>query len=672
MPFLPGTGEDEEDCEVVYFAEKKSGLGARQDLTIKQERKTPADIRSDKLRDELRAQLMNMESHWLRKSTLLTAEIKGKIPLPQLKLLELELAIYFRKADDIAASISYLYENYKYDETFKAKAEQLNNMIKDNKGNAFANELVAKIEPIILLEPALASAMSPFEKLRALMTVVKAIGFAKIFKKIYAAYSEARISEVDDASTKFTGYDIIWFHMREISFDEKLYGLSSDQVFVIYQAMLNLCLADAHGELDEKFYEISDSFGLPRLSPKDNWKLPLKVLSEALYSRNEKDLSETIASLKIHFNIMSFLKVSELLVETLQPQDDEIAKFLLSYAIGMKRFYEGDSHVVFMPAKIFDVSKRSIKNYWTHNTQQKTEYSSEEIDYKFMLESNADQYLELLAITRNVYAAYKNLNPNLKSEFLPQLRDLLQKIQLPNPYSLIAQSFLVSGQFEQATTFIPLAIRTTKHTSEQTLLMVQLLEANAAMRQTKTVMTYALEFLNDKDVAKKSVEEATGVLLNRRFEDDSFVQIPVDSIYHYVALLFMNSAVIAFTRRKKEENALLTNFAATIVVLCAQCCWPFCVEMMQEVLELMDRDLTIVNAIDMITNSVLFAKLLNTQVNFMEGSEVLKRADVLAKYRNKRDNKEVTRYTPFQNLALYIKAHDKSVHGTTLMQKLFS
>jgi hypothetical protein len=59
-----------------------------------------------------------------------------------------------------------------------------------------------------------------------------------------------------------------------------------------------------------------------------------------------------------------------------------------------------------MPARIFDISKRSVKNYWIHNTGARTE-SDYDLDFK-ELADNKDQYLEVLNVAKNVYATYSS------------------------------------------------------------------------------------------------------------------------------------------------------------------------------------------------------------------------------------------------------------------------
>jgi hypothetical protein len=40
----------------------------------------------------------------------------------------------------------------------------------------------------------------------------------------------------------------------------------------------------------------------------------------------------------------------------------------------------------------------------------------------------------------------------------------------------------------------------------------------------------------------------------------------------------------------------MMNISATIIVLCVQCAWPFCVDMLKGVFELVDSEIFILNA----------------------------------------------------------------------------
>lgn len=48
----------------------------------------------------------------------------------------------------------------------------------------------------------------------------------------------------------------------------------------------------------------------------------------------------------------------------------------------LKSKFLGNSYVVFVPARTFEISKRSIRNYWVHNTESKVEADDGELDFK--------------------------------------------------------------------------------------------------------------------------------------------------------------------------------------------------------------------------------------------------------------------------------------------------
>lgn len=106
--------------------------------------------------------------------------------------------------------------------------------------------------------------------------------------------------------------------------------------------MVNLCTADARGLLNDDFYSVNDMLGFSRISPRNNWRACLRLLSEILYFRYITKPSDMIRTLKHNFESLSMLQVSQKLSDGLTPEDEEISKFLLSYAIGMKSYYEGE------------------------------------------------------------------------------------------------------------------------------------------------------------------------------------------------------------------------------------------------------------------------------------------------------------------------------------------
>lgn len=121
-------------------------------------------------------------------------------------------------------------------------------------------------------------------------------------------------------------------------------------------------------------------------------------------------------------------------------------------------------------------------------------------------------------------------------------------------------------------------------------------QANSAMRKTKQVLTLSLDLLKETGLVEKVVKESVGLLRTRRFEDDTFIQIPSDLMYHYVTLLVMHSAVISFTKCQVKGTKPLMSIAATIIILCAQCSWPICVDMLKDLFDWLDGDLCIPNA----------------------------------------------------------------------------
>jgi hypothetical protein len=53
-------------------------------------------------------------------------------------------------------------------------------MLDENKGTPFANELISKVDPIVFLEPLLASARTSLTKLQALITLAKTVGMRQV------------------------------------------------------------------------------------------------------------------------------------------------------------------------------------------------------------------------------------------------------------------------------------------------------------------------------------------------------------------------------------------------------------------------------------------------------------------------------------------------------------
>jgi hypothetical protein len=125
--------------------------------------------------------------------------------------------------------------------------------------------------------------------------------------------------------------------------DGNLSGLEVDNALIIYQAMLKCCAVDAcSDDLKEDFFAASDQLGFSRIRPRDNWRSCLKLLVEILNCRNSSKSTPLIQLLKNQIDSLSFLQISQKLIETFDvKEDEEIAKFLLTYATAMKGFYEG-------------------------------------------------------------------------------------------------------------------------------------------------------------------------------------------------------------------------------------------------------------------------------------------------------------------------------------------
>lgn len=123
--------------------------------------------------------------------------------------------------------------------------------------------------------------------------------------------------------------------------DGALSGLDPDNAFIIYQAMMNLCVADARKDLGHEFFEVSESLGFPHVSPRDEWRSSLRLLTEILHCRNSTNMTRLIQTLKHQLDSLSFLQISQKLSESFVAEDEEIARFLLIYSGSMKGFYEG-------------------------------------------------------------------------------------------------------------------------------------------------------------------------------------------------------------------------------------------------------------------------------------------------------------------------------------------
>jgi hypothetical protein len=142
--------------------------------------------------------------------------------------------------------------------------------------------------------------------------------------------------------TQLSGYDLIWFHLNSLLCDGDLCGLDPDHALIIYQSMLRCCLADARGDLDDEFFVVSESLGFLRINPRDHWRPCLRLLIEVLYCRNITCPTPLVQNLMRQFDTLSFVQISQkfLLMFDVK-KDEEIVRFLLNYAISMKKFYEG-------------------------------------------------------------------------------------------------------------------------------------------------------------------------------------------------------------------------------------------------------------------------------------------------------------------------------------------
>lgn len=100
--------DEDDSCEFVPSDGTIIKRKRRHPDDIKSEKFTDADSIEDQLEQNLRRRLLRCESFWLRKSTLLTAEAGGKISLLKLKLLELDIGIQFRSAEEVVSAVKYL------------------------------------------------------------------------------------------------------------------------------------------------------------------------------------------------------------------------------------------------------------------------------------------------------------------------------------------------------------------------------------------------------------------------------------------------------------------------------------------------------------------------------------------------------------------------------------
>jgi hypothetical protein len=97
------------------------------------------------------------------------------------------------------------------DEDFRARVEELIALTDgENRRSSFAKELLSKIDSNVFLEPLLASARTPINKLQALITLAKTIGMPKVAKKIYDLYTKVRIEKSSGKNGQIFGYDLIW------------------------------------------------------------------------------------------------------------------------------------------------------------------------------------------------------------------------------------------------------------------------------------------------------------------------------------------------------------------------------------------------------------------------------------------------------------------------------
>ncbi|KAI6193601.1 hypothetical protein M3Y96_01035600 [Aphelenchoides besseyi] len=604
--------------------------------------------------EELRQELLSYRSFWARKARFITIEAEGKFPAKKLKLLELDIAVQFKDASEIVDAIKYLRKNHAEEPDFRSHIERLNALLESSKDTSFYDELNSKLDSSVFLDILKGTARdTPLNRLHALISLANnpAVGMQKTGKLLFEEYMKIRMNSTFDGN-EISPYDLIWCKPL---YDSQLGDLDVDSALSVYYSLLKCCAVDARGQLPDEFFSVTDGLGFPRLRPRESWNDCVRLLTAILLQRQRPKLSPLTVFLQSKIDSLTLAQISQFMVDKFDlNEDEEVARLLLSYTIGMREYYEGpDMTVVLLPGSIFQTSAHAISVFWSQHSHP-IENAETDIELAETLGENAEAYIETLTIARNVYTAYQKHNPASDTQIEPRLRDLLVKFHLSNAFLGIAQSMLISGSYAEAAKFISLAVRSTKDKNEQTALCFQLLQANVGMRRLKQIFQMAIELLEDEELVRETVDRSVGVFPDFRSMFDGFVCLHRDLIYHYVALLLMNASLLAMVKGGDEKT--VKPMSGTIFILSLQCAWEPCAPRLVEAFEVVDTAF-LANCMTLLSNLNIIGILLDNRVSFIQGSDIYSFPQSYTKFRTD-GNKKSSRITPFEDLLRFIRGHN--------------
>ncbi|KAI6196268.1 hypothetical protein M3Y94_01088400 [Aphelenchoides besseyi] len=415
--------------------------------------------------EELRQELLSYGSFWARRARLITIEAEGKFPAKKLKLLELDIAVQFKDATEIVEAIKYLRKNHAEEPDFRSHIERLNALLESSKDTPFYDELNSKLDSSVFLDILKGTARdTPLNRLHALISLANnpAVGMQKTGKLLFEEYTKIRLNSTFD-SNDISPYDLIWFHLHKPLYDSQLGDLDVESALSVYYSLLKCCAVDARGQLPDEYFSVTDGLGFARLRPRESWQDCVRLLTAILLQRQHAKPSPLTVFLQSKIDSLTLAQISQFMVDKFDlNEDEEVARLLLSYTIGMREFYEGPNMtVVLLPGSIFQTSAHAISVFWSQHSQP-IENAETDIELTETLGENAEAYIETVTIAKNVYTAYQKQNPASDTQIEPRLRDLLVKFHLSNAFLGIAQSMLISGSYAEAAKFISLAVRSTK------------------------------------------------------------------------------------------------------------------------------------------------------------------------------------------------------------------
>ncbi|KAI6228588.1 hypothetical protein M3Y99_01209400 [Aphelenchoides fujianensis] len=609
--------------------------------------------------EQLRRELLRTDSFWGRKARLLSVEAEEKFPLKKLKMLELELALHFRNAAEVVEAITFLRENHGEDADFQSHIERLTAALQAAKGTSFYEELNAKLDPRLFLDSLAGNGRnSALNRLQALITLANnpTVGLQKVGRSLFDEFLKNR-SELMLNENEVSAFDLIWFHLHKQLYDAQLGDLGVEHGLSVYHFMLKCCAEDARSRLSEAHFSVCDQLGFARVRPRESWAACARVLVAVLLHKQQPAPSALTVHLKNRLDGLTFPQIAQQMAESFDLEaDEEIARLLLSFVVGMREWYEGPGmNVVLLPGNLFKMSAHAISVFWTPNC--KTSGSAEaEVELAGALGEHAEAYVETLTIARNVFAAYQKKNPAADTQIEPHLRELLANFQLPNAFAAIGQSMLVAGRFAEAAAFASLAVRATRDKAEQTHLCLQLLQANVGMRKSKQVFQMALELLGDEAAVREAVERSAGVFPPFRSFFDGFVRLPVDLTFHYVSLLLMHNSLVSFVGSKEDKRR--QSLSGTLFVLCVQAAWEVACAQLDEAFDLVEGAF-LVNCMTLLSNANVVARLFEQNVTFVQGNEIFPLANARKKFQTD-GIKAGGRWTPFDELLRFIRSHESA------------